>query len=310
MKFLSLATALSILSIVNCDTFFVTETNVVTVDAQGNTIYPSTSSVIAPSSSSSSSSSVETSSSAEPSSSSTVYQESSTYVAPSTTSLKSSSTSSAAASSSSASATGKKYNEKFNLLNIGDKKSSSSSSYSPTTLVTSSSSPAAAPSSTSTESTETTSSSSSDDDSDISQCDGIDESFASDILDAHNKKRTQHSVSELKWSKDAYEYASKYAAKYDCSGDLQHSGGSFGENLAVGYKTGDKAVTAWYDEGKNYDYSSASSFDHFTQVIWKGTTKVGCAYKDCSSENWGKYIVCSYDPAGNIVGEGKVNLLN
>ena len=28
-------------------------------------------------------------------------------------------------------------------------------------------------------------------------------------------------------------------------------------------------------------------YNHFTQVIWKGSTKVGCAYKDCRKSNWG-----------------------
>lgn len=135
-----------------------------------------------------------------------------------------------------------------------------------------------------------------------------DESFSQNILDAHNSKRALHGVSALSWDQDAYQYAQDYADQYSCSGNLKHSGGKYGENLGVGYKDGSSVVEAWYDEGNNYDYNTASSFDHFTQVIWKGTTKVGCAYKDCSAENWGKYIICSYDPAGNIIGQGKANL--
>ncbi|KAI5958405.1 hypothetical protein CANMA_004249 [Candida margitis] len=137
-----------------------------------------------------------------------------------------------------------------------------------------------------------------------------DESFSKDILDAHNSKRAAHGVSALSWDQDAYQYAQNYADEYSCSGNLKHSGGKYGENLAVGYSSGSSAVEAWYDEGSSYDYSTASTFDHFTQVVWKSTTKVGCAYKDCSAENWGKYIICSYDPAGNIIGEGKANVLS
>ncbi|CAH6720233.1 protein Pry1p [[Candida] jaroonii] len=137
---------------------------------------------------------------------------------------------------------------------------------------------------------------------------GVDKSFAKAILDAHNEKRAEHSAPALEWDDELYQYAANYASSYSCSGSLSHSGGKYGENLAVGYANGPAAVQAWYDEGKNYDYSSASSFDHFTQVIWKSTTKLGCAYKDCSSNNWGKYIICSYDPAGNMIGSGKSNL--
>lgn len=135
-----------------------------------------------------------------------------------------------------------------------------------------------------------------------------DKDFAKSILEAHNKKRSEHGASPLEWDSKLYEYAKKTADSYSCSGSLQHTGGEYGENLAVGYDTGVKALDTWYDEGKSYDYSAASTFNHFTQVIWKESTKLGCAYKDCSSSNWGKYVICEYDPAGNMIGNGKANL--
>lgn len=136
---------------------------------------------------------------------------------------------------------------------------------------------------------------------------GSDKSFGQSILGAHNDARAKHSAPPLTWDKQLYQYAQDYADKYDCSGQLTHSGGPYGENLALGYSSGTLALDAWYNEGQSYDYSG-NSFDHFTQVIWKGTTKLGCAYKDCSAENWGKYIVCSYDPAGNVGGQSKMNV--
>lgn len=153
-------------------------------------------------------------------------------------------------------------------------------------------------------SSSSSSSSSSSDFGDVS-----DEAFSKAILDAHNDKRALHGVSALSWSQSAYDYAQAYADKYSCSGSLTHSGGSYGENLAVGYSSGPAAVDAWYSEGDDYNYSSASTFDHFTAIVWKSTTKVGCAYKDCRSNNWGLYVICSYDPAGNVVGQGKSNVL-
>ena len=36
----------------------------------------------------------------------------------------------------------------------------------------------------------------------------------------------------------------------------------------------------------------------------EGSTKVGCAYKDCRKSNWGLYVVCEYDPYGNVIGQG------
>lgn len=143
----------------------------------------------------------------------------------------------------------------------------------------------------------------------ISDSPGIDKTFAKEILDAHNTDRAKHLAQPLSWDTDAYNYAKKNADNYDCSGVLTHTHGQFGENLACGYKDGPSAVQAWYEEGQTYDYSTANSYDHFTQLVWKDTTKLGCAYKDCSSENWGLYIICSYDPAGNVIGKNKANVL-
>lgn len=144
---------------------------------------------------------------------------------------------------------------------------------------------------------------------DIYESSDIDKSFAKAILDAHNADRAKHLVSALSWDKDAYDYAQKVADNYDCSGVLTHTHGQFGENLACGYKDGPSSVEAWYEEGETYDYSAANEYNHFTQLVWKDTTKVGCAYKDCSSNNWGLYVVCEYDPAGNVIGQEKANVL-
>ncbi|PVH17990.1 uncharacterized protein CXQ87_000900 [Candidozyma duobushaemuli] len=137
----------------------------------------------------------------------------------------------------------------------------------------------------------------------------IDKKFAKDILDAHNKYRAQHGVDELSWDEGPYKYAKKNADDYDCSGVLTHTHGQYGENLAAGFSNGPSAVKAWFDEGESYDYSSHNEYNHFTQVVWKGSKKVGCAYKDCRSNNWGLYIVCEYDPVGNVIGQEAQNVL-
>lgn len=44
----------------------------------------------------------------------------------------------------------------------------------------------------------------------------------------------------------------------------------------------------------------ATDFDaygHFTQEVWKSTTKVGCAVQSCSNLG-GFFAVCNYNPAG------------
>ncbi|CDK28681.1 unnamed protein product [Kuraishia capsulata CBS 1993] len=172
----------------------------------------------------------------------------------------------------------------------------SSSSESSTLPTTSSSSTKTVPTTSSSSSTSTaaaTTTAASDD-------------FATEILNQHNKYRALHGVDDLSWDSTLASYAQNYADEFDC-GSLVHSGGPYGENLALGYST-TGAVDAWYSEGDNYDYSAASVLDHFTQVIWKDTTKLGCASKYCNSY-WGTYIVCEYDPAGNVVGEANSEVL-
>lgn len=132
------------------------------------------------------------------------------------------------------------------------------------------------------------------------------ESFATTMLENHNKKRKLHGSQSLEWNSTVFEYAAKYAEEYDCSGVLTHSGGKLGENLAIGYSTVG-ALNAWYNEGKTYKYGLENTYDHFTALIWNRTSQLGCAYKYCS-QTWGIYIVCSYYPAGNVIGQSLKNV--
>ncbi|KAM9924640.1 hypothetical protein OXX59_004397 [Metschnikowia pulcherrima] len=137
----------------------------------------------------------------------------------------------------------------------------------------------------------------------------IDQKFAKAILDSHNTYRAQHGVGALSWAEGPYSYAKNNADNYDCSGILTHTHGQYGENLAAGFPSGPAAVTAWYVEGETFDFSAYNEYNHFTQLVWKDTTKVGCAYKDCSAEGWQLYVVCEYDPVGNVIGQEQQNVL-
>jgi len=88
---------------------------------------------------------------------------------------------------------------------------------------------------------------------------------------------------------------------------FEHSNSDYGENLAAGYDSPESAIKAWVDEESQYSYS-AGQFDmgtgHFTQVVWKGAKKVGCASYDCNGKGGtpGKFFTCNYD-TGNVVGQ-------
>lgn len=63
------------------------------------------------------------------------------------------------------------------------------------------------------------------------------------------------------------------------------------------------AERRYYRPGKVPDNSSTAKFGdvaHYTQIIWRATTRVGCALASNSSDD---YLVCRYTPAGNVVGQ-------
>lgn len=125
------------------------------------------------------------------------------------------------------------------------------------------------------------------------------------LLTTHNQLRKQHQSPPLHWDAKLAQYAQNYAEQ--CQ--FRHSKGPYGENLATGYATPKKAVQIWYDESKLYSYQRPGfSMDtgHFTQLVWKNSTKLGCAMVSCDGKNGtpGDYVVCEYNPPGNVVAPG------
>jgi pathogenesis-related protein 1 len=132
-----------------------------------------------------------------------------------------------------------------------------------------------------------------------------------DFVDLHNRARTTVGVGPVVWDSTVAKYARDYAAKR--SGDclLKHSdGGPYGENLFWGSGTSwtaAHAVKGWVDEKQNYHRStntcdSGKVCGHYTQVVWRKSTRIGCARVICAA-NRGVFIICSYSPPGNIRGE-------
>ncbi|KAF7731795.1 hypothetical protein EC973_008310 [Apophysomyces ossiformis] len=82
--------------------------------------------------------------------------------------------------------------------------------------------------------------------------------------------------------------------------------GDYGENLAYGYPNWGSAISAWYNEVKDYDYSNpgfSGKTGHFTQLVWKSTTEIGCGVKTCANLKGAKLFTCSYLEFGNIVSD-------
>lgn len=128
-------------------------------------------------------------------------------------------------------------------------------------------------------------------------------------LAPHNKARAKLGLPPLKWSNKLANYASWWGHQQQVSCELVHSRSDYGENLFWGsgkdWKPSD-AVRAWAKERPYYDYKSNSCKKneqclHYTQIIWKQSTRVGCAKVLCKTGD--TLISCNYDPHGNVVGE-------
>ncbi|GMI37087.1 hypothetical protein TeGR_g13245 [Tetraparma gracilis] len=141
---------------------------------------------------------------------------------------------------------------------------------------------------------------------------GILDSTQRRFLNAQNAARRKHCdppLPALTWNRAAY--SSSLIAAKTCTfahGQSGEAGAGFGENLCSGHATLEDCVEAWYNEidDPGYDFQDpgfAFGTGHFTQVVWKDTTSVGCAICEES-----KIYVCQYDPPGNVIGGYEENV--
>ena len=120
----------------------------------------------------------------------------------------------------------------------------------------------------------------------------------------------------MQWSAEVEAVAAQWAAH--CVYQHNAGRGNLGENIAAsspGYwPTIAGVVQAWASEAADYDYASNSCAagkvcGHYTQLVWRDSTLLGCAYARCTSNSpfqgvptW-DFWVCDYSPPGNWAGQ-------
>lgn len=141
-------------------------------------------------------------------------------------------------------------------------------------------------------------------------------------LVAHNDiRRLAHNVNDdsvdLEWDEDLAADALVHAEDMASTGNWGHSITSSGENLSYTMNSSGpdqseiETVRRWYDECDGphelvdgringpYDFGtnslgSSPNALHYSQVVWKGAKKVGCAFA-LSEDGTKQYGVCNYD---------------
>lgn len=136
------------------------------------------------------------------------------------------------------------------------------------------------------------------------------------ILAVHNRERADVGVAPLSWSDALAADAQRWANHMAATGVFAHAGNdenpNSGENLSMGSAGGytyAQLAQGWADEKALFQYGTFpylstdgnwASVGHYTQMVWRNTTEIGCAA--ATSSGW-DYLVCRYNPPGNYSGQ-------
>jgi uncharacterized protein YkwD len=137
----------------------------------------------------------------------------------------------------------------------------------------------------------------------------LSQSQKQEFIDAHNRWRADVGVPPLKWNNNLENYAAEWAVtngKKNCK-MVHRSKSDYGENLywSSGMEfTPRGAVDSWGSEIEDYNDELVGQekavVGHYTQIVWRTTTEVGCAAFKCGKA---LLVVCNYNPPGNWVGQ-------
>jgi len=144
----------------------------------------------------------------------------------------------------------------------------------------------------------------------------------------HNIHRANHTSPDVTWDDTLASTAADIAASCVYAHDVEKNGGGYGQNIAAGVESNNISAiitdlfyngeVGWYDGLYNKAQPDMTNFEkwgHFSQIVWKSTTKIGCATQHCPKglANVGTdvspyFTVCNYSPPGNYANEYGTNV--
>lgn len=132
----------------------------------------------------------------------------------------------------------------------------------------------------------------------------------STIIETHARERAAVGSPPLVWNEELAEDAAVYAERLASTGRFEHdpTNEDQGENLWMGtrgYYSLAHMIEGWSEEkahlrGMRSWEDDHHEVGHYTQMVWKETRSVGCAI---SRNRTDEFLVCRYDPPGNVLGE-------
>jgi hypothetical protein len=140
-------------------------------------------------------------------------------------------------------------------------------------------------------------------------------SFSQEILDAQNRYRKAVGVPPLIWSDGLARAARVWVNALNANLQFAHDPEvqNQGENLWMGTAEAfslTQMIDSWGEEDRYFrngsfpDVSATGNWfavGHYSQMVWRRTTSVGCAGIAGSDGNY--RLVCRYSPPGNVIGQ-------
>ncbi|USP80743.1 scp-like extracellular protein [Curvularia clavata] len=148
-------------------------------------------------------------------------------------------------------------------------------------------------------------------------------SYQASVLYHHNAIRANHNATPLSWDTKCEANARLAARRCDFRHFIPPNAGQ-GQNLFIisgtafnvtagitefWYHGELPAMMPWFGRA-DLPHNVFEQVGHLTQLVWRGTKKVGCVSVNCGKamrvngrrSDMNKYTVCNYAPAGNVEG--------